>query len=100
MLLSDLARRPLPTVREAAARIVDAHGKVEERDGRIVSLPAQVSPDPRREDAAREPLLDAARVLVAAREIVVPALQSRSSKDLADRLPDLPIGIDGGVVAA
>jgi hypothetical protein len=97
--LGDVEGRELPIVREAAQRILNVGGKLDQRDGRLViRIPEKLAPSNRVDSDLRAPLLDAARVLIAAGEVVVGAASSSSRKPLADRLPDHHVAIRGGLV--
>ena len=95
--LADLEGRELPTIGEAAQAVLDARGTIEAHDGRlVVKLPERFAPDRRADEKARRQALDAVRVLVAAGPLVVAAVESRSTKPLAHRLPDAHVLAAGG----
>jgi hypothetical protein len=98
--LGDVEQRELPTVAEAARRILAAPGTITTRDGRIVvELPTRLAQRDGDHDRLHAELADCVRVLVAARSVVVPALESSSRKPLLERLPDAHAAADGGLVA-
>jgi hypothetical protein len=87
--LAEIEGIELPTLRQAAATIAAVHGRVEANDGHVrVSVPDGL------EDPA--PAITAARVLVAAPELVLQALGSKSKQPLAATLPDKPVLAGGG----
>jgi hypothetical protein len=98
--LADVEGRELPTVSEAARRILAAPGTIKPRDGRIVvELPSRLAQRDADHERPRAELGDCVRVLVAARGVVIPALESSSRRPLLDRLPDAQVAADGGIVA-
>jgi hypothetical protein len=98
VLLADLHGRELPTVAQAARLIIDHGGTITAKADRIhVDLPERLAPKAGADRALRAELLDCVRVLAAARDIVLPAVSSRSTKPLPDRLPDTHVLADGGL---
>ena len=98
---ADVEGREMPTVAQAAKQIQELGGTLSVAAGRLViERPEKFTPKggvPEEELVAE--FLDAVRVVVAAGEIVVKAVESGSQKPLTDRLPDKPVGAGGGVAA-
>jgi hypothetical protein len=99
---ADLAGQRKPqTLREAARLLEDAgcrvgrgeHGELE------VKLPERLAPPGERGVAGRDALLAAARTLLAGERAVLAELERRSTRPLAERLPDGLPSAGGGVVS-
>jgi hypothetical protein len=99
---ADLAGHRKPqTLREAARLLEDAgcrvgrgeHGELE------IKLPERLAPPGERGVASRDALLAAARTLLAGERAVLAELERRSTRPLAERLPDGLPSAGGGVVA-
>jgi hypothetical protein len=89
--LADTEGRRLPTVRQAAALILET-GTITLKDQSLVfHLPAAKK--------FTQAQLDAVLVLRAAHEIVAPAVDSTSTKPLVERLPDTQVLADGGLLS-
>ncbi len=96
--LSDLEGQPLPTLREAAREIEASGGQLKAESGHlIISLPARLHERPLLDQARRQELLRACRVLFVAGDVVAAELQTRGRKPLVERLPDAQVLAGGGV---
>jgi hypothetical protein len=79
--LGDLEGRALPSVAAAAQRILDLAGTIAANDGRLViERPERFSPGGQDNEKLEAEFLDCVRVLVAAGDIVVKAVESTSKK--------------------
>jgi hypothetical protein len=91
--LNDVARRELPTIARAAGLIESAGGRIKPADdgtGVVVEIPERVSSTPILDRELRAQLVDATRVVVHARAIVLAELRKNLKTPLAERLPDTP----------
>jgi hypothetical protein len=78
--LAEIHGRTLPTIREAAAAILEV-GQLAENDGRLAILVGDLS-------AREQKIRDAAFVLHSEQAVVTAALRSASKKPLVEQLPD------------
>jgi hypothetical protein len=83
LTLADLHGKPLPTLREAAATVL-RWGSLEAKDGRLIVY----APAAKEFSGERRAMIDAARVLYAASDLVLDVLASKSRKPLPELLPD------------
>lgn len=104
ILLTHLMRRDLPTLR-GAAEVIEAHGgriSLDDRGDLLITWPERLF-EPARDiggvldTGARETMIAAARVLVAAKAVVVDELQRSRGKSVAARLPDRHLTASGGL---
>jgi hypothetical protein len=88
----------LPTIAAAAQRILDLAGTIEMRDGHLViERPERFSDGGQEHEQLEAEFNDAVRVLVAAGDVVLKAVQSTSKKPLSERLPDKQAAAGGGI---
>lgn len=98
VLLEDIEGRPLPTVRAAFESVRAAGGKFSVTGGRLaIDLPDALAPEGNEDAALRKPLLDACLVLAAAGDVVAAVLESSSSKNVLERMPDRAVDVAGGL---
>jgi hypothetical protein len=101
--LADLEASDLPSLQQAARTIIEEHrGTIRAKDGKILIEVPEMLTEPGAwnagfsEAAERRRVHDAARVLIAARDVVIGELDRRGRLDV-ERLPDVQVGADGTI---
>jgi hypothetical protein len=100
LTLADVEGTALPTVQNAASTLLGLGAKLTVRNGRLeIALPERLAPAGREQEhqALRASALTAARVLLAAGDVVVGAVDSSSTKTLVERLPAVQVLAAGGI---
>lgn len=99
LTLNELERNAeLPTIRAAAAAVLEHGGKLEAQDGNlIVLLPERFAEDGWGDLGARNMVYPAVRVLLAAKDVILAELAGSKKPLNPDRLPDKHALVAGGV---
>jgi hypothetical protein len=87
----------MPTVREAARLLLDHGCTIEHQNGHlVVEIPEQLHPSGDLHVEALKHVVRAARVLDAAGQVVLDAIEKGGKTPLTDRLPDRHAAAFGG----
>jgi len=88
----------MPTLRQAAATVIEHGGRLEAKDGELlIDVPERFAEDGFLDLSVKGHVHKAARVVAAGRDVVLAELARESRKPLVDRLPDRQVLAAGGV---